>query len=442
MPYSKVNRAMQKYTDPEFLLSKLLPLWQKLTQSVIKTDTIIEISAIILCLLLGRLFARPLAKWLKRILQNRRWDVRLPGTLFQSLLSILSSLFTILLLRIGAVAIARLELPIFLVDTAARLLTAWVLIRLTTAMLRDSNWARLLLGAAWGIAALHILKLLVPTVNLLDQLAVSLGGVRISLLLLIKGVIVFTVLLKLASSASNLMEKRISDFTELTPSVKVLLSKALKITLLTVAVFVALSSLGINLSAFAFIGGAIGVGVGFGLQKVVSNLVSGVILLLDRSIKPGDVIEIGTTYGRIQSLGARYVSVATRDRMEYLIPNEDLITNQVVNWSFSDKLLRLKITVGVSYNADIHEVIRLMVTAAAGTARVLSDPKPACQLKNFGDSAIDMELRIWINDPENGVANVSSAVRLAIWDTFKKNGIEIPFPQRDVHMISQIQQEM
>jgi small-conductance mechanosensitive channel len=304
-------------------------------------------------------------------------------------------------------------------------------------MLKDSNWARLLSITAWIIASLHILNLLIPTINLLDQLAIDLGGVRISLLLLIKGVIVFTVLLKIASSGSNLLEKRILSLEELTPSVQVLLTKALKITLLTIAVVVAMSSLGINLSAFAFIGGAIGVGVGFGLQKVVSNLVSGIILLLDRSIKPGDVIEIGSTYGRIQSLGARYVSVATRDKTEYLIPNEDLITTQVINWSFSDKFVRLKIIVGVSYDSDIHEVMRLMVSAAVGIPRVLSIPKPVCQLKNFGDSAIEMELRFWISDPENGISNVSSAVRIAIWDTFKEHNVEIPFPQRDIHIKSQ-----
>jgi small-conductance mechanosensitive channel len=304
-------------------------------------------------------------------------------------------------------------------------------------MLRDSSWARFLSVAAWLVAALHILNLFIPLVNLLDTLAIDLGGVRVSMLLLIKGVILFAVLLRLASSGSSLLEKRILSFEELTPSVQVLLSKALKISLLTVAVIVALSSLGINLSAFAFIGGAIGVGVGFGLQKVVSNLVSGVILLLDRSIKPGDVIEIGSTYGRIQSLGARYVSVATRDKTEYLIPNEDLITTQVVNWSFSDKLVRLKIVVGVSYDSDIHEVMRLMTEATANMPRVLASPKPVCQLKNFGDSSIDMELRVWISDPENGISNVSSALRIAIWDIFKQRGIEIPYPQREVHVYAQ-----
>jgi small-conductance mechanosensitive channel len=323
-----------------------------------------------------------------------------------------------------------------LIDTVARLLTAWIIIRFTTAMLRDSKWSKLLSITAWTVAALHILKLLGPTIELLDQMAVTLGGVRVSMLLLIKGVIVFTVLLKVASSVSSLMEKRILSLEELTPSVQVLISKALKVTLLTVAVVVALSSLGINLSAFAFIGGAIGVGIGFGLQKVVSNLISGVILLLDKSIKPGDVIEVGDSYGQIRSLGARYVSVVTRDGFEYLIPNEDLITQQVINWSFSDRLVRLKIGVGVSYDADIHKAMDLMVQTARKIDRVLPKPGPVCQLKNFGDSSVDLELRIWITDPDKGVANVGSAVRLAIWDAFQENNIEIPFPQRDLHLKS------
>jgi len=428
---------MEKYIDPQFLLSWILSLWHYLLGVVTNTDTLLEVGVIIAALLLAYLIARPLKRRLQRILDAQSWRGRVPGRIFSVFLPMISVLLAIILLRVGSETLAGNKLPTALVDTVARLLTAWIIIRLSTGMLKDSNWARLLSFAAWIIAALHILNLLIPVISLLDQLAIDLGGVRVSMLLLIKGVIVFAVLLKLASSGSSLLEKRILSFEELTPSVQVLLSKALKITLLAVAVIVALSSLGINLSAFAFIGGAIGVGVGFGLQKVVSNLVSGVILLLDRSIKPGDVIEIGPTYGRIQSLGARYVSVATRDKTEYLIPNEDLITTQVVNWSFSDKLVRLKIVIGVSYDSDIHAVMRLMVESAASIPRVLANPKPVCQLKNFGDNSIDMELRIWISDPENGVSNVSSAVRVAIWDAFQEHGIEIPFPQRDVHIITQ-----
>lgn len=428
---------MEKYTNPQFLISWITSLWHHFIEVVTNIKTLLEVAVIIVALLMAYLLAHPLKKRLQRILEAQKWRDRITGRLVKVFLPLISFIFAILLLRIGAETVAEHELPTGLIYTAARLITAWLIIRLTTAMLKDSNWARLLSFSAWLIAALHILNLLIPLVNLFDQLAIDLGGVRISMLLLIKGVIVFAVLLKLASSGSSLLEKRILSLEELTPSVQVLLSKALKITLLAVAVIVALSSLGINLSAFAFIGGAIGVGVGFGLQKVVSNLVSGVILLLDRSIKPGDVIEIGSTYGRIQSLGARYVSVATRDRTEYLIPNEDLITTQVINWSFSDKLVRLKIVVGVSYDSDIHEVMQLMVETAANIPRVLTSPKPVCQLKNFGDSSIDMELRIWISDPENGISNVSSAVRVALWDVFKEHGIEIPFPQRDVHVIPQ-----
>jgi len=430
---------MEKYIDPQFFISLISSIWLHFVEVVTNTNTLIEVAVIIVALLMACLLARPLKKRLQRVLDAQKWRDRVAGRLVRVFLPLISFLFAILLLRIGSETVAEYELPTALIDTAARLLTAWLIIRLSTAMLKDSNWARLLSVVAWLIAALHILNLLIPVINLLDQLAIDLGGMRISLLLLIKGVIVFAVLLKVASSGSSLLEKRILSFEELTPSVQVLLSKALKITLLTVAVILALSSLGINLSAFAFIGGAIGVGVGFGLQKVVSNLVSGVILLLDRSIKPGDVIEVGSTYGRIQSLGARYVSVATRDRTEYLIPNEDLITTQVINWSFSDKLVRLKIVVGVSYDSDIHKVMQLMVEAAVNIPRVLANPKPVCQLKNFGDSSIDMELRIWISDPANGISNVSSAVRVAIWDIFKKHGIEIPFPQRDVHIIPQLE---
>ena len=427
---------MDKYTDPAFILSQVSALWQWLTQKALTIDTLGEIAVIAIGLLIAPLVARPLIKRLKRLLENHDWRDRLPGKLISAFLPLITYLIAIFLLRIGSVGITKYGISAFLIDTATRLLTAWIIIRFTTAMLRDSNWARLLSITAWTVAALHILNLLGPTIELLDQLAITLGGINVSLLLLIKGVIVFTVLLKLASSVSGLMEKRILSLEELTPSVQVLLSKALKVTLLTVAVIVALGSLGINISAFAFIGGAIGVGIGFGLQKVVSNLISGVILLLDKSIKPGDVVGVGNSYGKIQSLGARYVSVVTRDGYEYLIPNEDLITQQVINWSFSDRLVRLKIGIGVSYDTDLHKAMDLIVESARGIDRVLDKPGPVCQLKNFGDSAVDLELRIWIGDPDKGVANVSSAVRIAIWDAFKEHGIEIPFPQRDVHIKS------
>jgi small-conductance mechanosensitive channel len=428
---------MTQYSDPQFYISWFSSHWQNLVALVLNVNTLLEVALITLALALGQIIARPSITRMNRLLDAREWRNRFPGRVLHAMLPLLTIVLTVLLLRIGIEAFDRYEVPTFMIGTTARLLTAWFIIRFTTAMIRDSNWARLISLSAWFVAALHILNLLVPAIELLDKLAIDLGGVRISLLLLIKGVIVITVLLKLATTAASMMEKRILTIKELTPSVQVLLSKALTLTLLTIAVMVALSSLGINLSAFAFIGGAIGVGIGFGLQKVVSNLISGVILLLDKSIKPGDVIEVGDSYGRIDSLGARYVSVATRDGLEFLIPNEDLITQQVINWSFSNALVRLKIGVGVSYDTDIHHAMDLMVQAASGIDRVLEKPGPVCQLKNFGDNAVDLELRIWVNDPDKGISNVSSAVRVAIWDVFKEHDVEIPFPQRDVHIIPQ-----
>ncbi len=197
-----------------------------------------------------------------------------------------------------------------------------------------------------------------------------------------------------------------------------------------------MSTVGIDLTAFAVFSGAVGVGIGFGLQKVVSNLISGVILLMDKSVKPGDVITVGETYGWINTLGARYASVVTRDGTEYLIPNEDIITQQVVNWSYSNNAVRLKIPIGISYKADVRKAIALCLEAAAEVERVVDQPKSVCLLKGFGDSSVDLELRIWISDPQNGVSNVKSQVLLLVWDKFHAHDIEIPFPQRDLHIRS------
>jgi len=323
-------------------------LWGWLLQNVLTMNMLVEAIVIVVILPIALIVARPFSRRLTRLVETRGWGNRVQGKLLRGLIPLLKFIVAIILLRIGHMVIVKFALSGLLIKTAASLLFAWVVIRFSTSLLRDSNWAKLIAFIAWAAAALHIFNLLNPTIALFDQLAITLGGVRVSLLILIKGVIVFAVLLKIALSASSVLEKRLMSFEDLTPSVQVLLTKSLKVTLLVIAVVVALNTLGINLSAFAFIGGAVGVGVGFGLQKVVSNLISGVILLLDKSIKPGDVIEVGDSYGRIQSLGARYVSVVTRDGFEYLIPNEDLITQQVINWSFSSKLVRLKIGVGVS----------------------------------------------------------------------------------------------
>ncbi len=326
--------------------------------------------------------------------------------------------------------------PHRLIAAAASLLSAWLVIRMLAAVVVKPVWARAAAVAVWTVAALDITNLLQPTLALLDGVALHMGETRISLLLLVKGVLWLVVLIWLALAAARLAERRLMSVAGLSPSVQVLLGKLARALLLTVAVLATLNAVGIDLTAFAVFGGAIGLGLGFGLQKVVSNLVSGIILLLDKSVKPGDVVAISGTYGWINALSARYVSVITRDGIEHLIPNEELITNRVENWSYSHKLVRLKIPIGIAYGCDPHQAIALCVDAAASVKRVLPQPEPRCLLRGFGDSSLDLELRVWIDDPTKGVANVTSDILLAIWDVFQAHGIAIPFPQRDVHIRS------
>jgi small-conductance mechanosensitive channel len=319
-----------------------------------------------------------------------------------------------------------------LMRLAESLLLAWVLIRLSSMLVRDERLARGVAVLAWIIAALNIAGLITPVVGVLDAMAMPIGNYRVSVLLVLKGAITLAVLIWLANALSRLIEQRLRVFSPLTPVMQVLAAKLVRLGLITLAVVLALGSIGIDLTAFAVFSGAVGVGVGFGLQKVVSNLVSGVILLLDRSIKPGDVIEIDGTYGSVAALNARYAAVQTRDGKEYLVPNEDLITQRVTNWSYSNDLIRLHVKVGISYQSDPHEAIRLALEAARDVPRVLDDPAPNCLLVNFGDSTIDLELRFWIRDPVNGTANVRSQVMLKLWDLYQRHGIELPAPQREL----------
>ncbi len=231
------------------------------------------------------------------------------------------------------------------------------------------------------------------------------------------------------------MDQRIQRIEELTPSLRVLVGKILRISLIVLAAMVAMSGLGIDLTALTVLSGAVGVGIGFGLQKVVSNFISGIIILMDESIKPGDTISLGDTFGWIRELRARFVSVVTRDGREFLIPNEDFITREVINWSFSDKFVRLDIPFGVSYDSDPHEVTRIAIEAASSVERVAAAQRPpVCWLTAFGDSSLDFLLRFWISDPQMGLTNIRGKILMALWDAFKEHGIEIPYPHREVIM--------
>ena len=328
-----------------------------------------------------------------------------------------------------------------LLHIAASLLLAWIVIRASSALLRDPSLAYAVAIIVWVVAAIDILGLGDAAVSALDRFALTIGTLRISLLLLIKAVLLLSVLLWAASTTSRLVQSRISRITTLTPSIQVLIANFLRISLIVLAVIVALDAVGIDLTALALFSGAVGVGVGLGLQKVVANFVSGIILLLDRSIKPGDVIEIEQTFGRITSMGARFVSVRSRDGKDYLLPNEDLITHKVINWSYSNPFVRLELPFSVHYGTDLHKVRSLAVAAAATVERVVKNPAPLCHATAFGDSAINLVLRFWIEDPDSGVTNVKGDVLLALYDRFNENAIEFPFPRYDIRLTAEPQTE-
>ena len=428
---------MEKLFRAEYWLAKTQSIVAWFNREIFIEQSLINLMAILAGLLIAWVIARPLKPKLAVLAEARRLKYPTLGRFLHALEQTLPMVIAVTLLWLVMVGFRQFGFKTYLLNLFESLLTAWVVIRLATSVVQQANWAKFIAITAWTVAALHIASLLNPTLVLLDSLAITLGETRLSVLTILKAVILLSFLIWLAWSASNIANRRIVAYDGFSPTMQVLLSKTITIALMVVAVVVAVSSLGIDLSIFAFIGGALGLGVGFGLQKVISNLFSGLILLLDRSIKPGDVIAIEDTYGQIKTMGARYISIVTRDNTEYLIPNEDLITHRVVNWSFSTTLLRLKFSVGVAYGSNIHGVRKLMISEAQKVQRVLKDPPPVCHLKNFGDSSIELELRFWIRDPENGISNVSSAVRLAIWDAFEANGIEIPFPQRVVHNASQ-----
>lgn len=323
----------------------------------------------------------------------------------------------------------------YLLVLAATIATAWFFIRIAAQLVRNQTLRQVVI---WGLsiyAALYYLGLLDRTAVLLDGLAINFGSFHLSVLALIKAAIVTGLLFFAARFMSASAQRRISTNTEISPSMQVLTIKLLQIALYSAAFFIGLKAVGFDLSGLAVLSGAIGVGVGFGLQKVVSNLVSGVIILLDKSVKPGDVISIGDTFGWIESLGARYVSVVTRDGKEYLVPNEDMITGQVVNWSHSNEFVRIDLSFGASYDDDPHVVRKIAVEAAMTAGRVLKDRPVVCHVTGFGDSSVDYVLRFWIRDPAEGLMSVRGVVYLALWDAFKTHGITIPFPQREVKVL-------
>ncbi|CAA9536237.1 MAG: Potassium efflux system KefA protein / Small-conductance mechanosensitive channel [uncultured Sphingosinicella sp.] len=326
------------------------------------------------------------------------------------------------------------ELPEFLLGVAlgvAAAMFAFGFIR----GLHLPRWAAGLLAsvAFVGIVA-DVADGLTPVTDALDRIGFSIGDTRISLLTVLQAAVTLLLLFAVVKLASRLINHSIHRTKSLDPTQQLLAQKLAGVALLVVAFFMGIEIIGIDLTALAVFSGAFGLAVGFGLQKTFGNLIAGIILLMDRSIKPGDVIVVGDSFGHVTKIGVRAVSVVTRDGKEHLIPNENLMTQEVENWSYSSRDVRMHIPVGVGYDSDLALAQRLMVEAATQSQRVLKNPPPTVWLRAFGESSVDHEILVWITDPEAGVGNVQSEILNRLWVLFKENGIELPFPQRDVRV--------
>jgi small-conductance mechanosensitive channel len=319
----------------------------------------------------------------------------------------------------------------YLLSIAAKLALAWLIIRLVTSVIRNPSLVRLVSLSAWLVAALSIVGELDSVIDALDSVAIVLGGLRLTPLLLIKLGVLLIAALWLTNIASNFAESRITQSSDLTPSLQVLLVKMIRVGLMVFAVAAVLSAVGINLSALAIFSGAAGVGIGFGLQKIVANFISGIILLVDKSVKPGDLVTIGDSSGRISAMKTRYISVAAGDGREFLIPNEDLVTQKVTNWTYTDNNTLVKVTFGTNYDADPHLVCKLAIDVAATAKRAIKGKPPNCILTEFAEAGMKFSLTFWIADPD-GMDNVKSEVMLSLWDTFRRENIKVAYPVREI----------
>ncbi len=276
-------------------------------------------------------------------------------------------------------------------------------------------------------------------VNRLDSFALAVGDWRISAFDVLFAVTASLLVLAFAWVATRLTRSALRRITALDSTQRVLAEKMATIVVWVATFFLGVDLLGIDLTTLAVFSGAFGLAIGFGLQKTFGNLISGIILLLDKSIKPGDVIAVSDptgqqTFGQIRKIGIRAISVVTRDEREYLIPNENLMINQVENWSYSSRNVRIQVNVGVSYDADMALAEKLMLEAAKQARRVLDTPPPTVWMNDFGDNSVNFVIHCWINDPEEGIGNVRSEVLKHLWGLFKEHGVEIPYPQRDLHL--------
>ena len=415
--------------------------WTWLQTHVLTTENLIAISIQVIVILVAILIGRMLAP---RVRRGIDFGIsKLPEAIATRVSQIAPLLLDhglrpalwIGFLWIGQTALAGAGQPHVLVRIAASMATAWLVIKLVTQFLPE-DLRKPTMWIAWGIAALSALGVLDDVWRWVNTKGVPFGDRLINVEFIAQAVLMAAIFLFAAQWLSRQLKARVETLPKVEPSLRILLSNAIQVGLFIAAAFLTLTSIGIPLGGLAVFGGALGVGLGFGMQQIVANFISGVILLTDRSIKPHDVIEVDDTYGEVKSLGLRYASVITRDGKEHLIPNEQLVTNKVVNWSYTDNLVRIKRRFLVEYESDLRLAARLCVEACLDSDRVERNPAPKCLLMEFGEEAVVLEARFWIRDPQHGINNIGSEVMFTMWDKFKEHGIDLPMKQEEIRIMS------
>lgn len=423
------------------MINKLTSYATELQQSLHNTESLIQIVIIattfIASLLIKRVF-------LFRVTERGDSSEGFQRIALRSAQRVLWPLIWLTLLWVSQVILINIGYADQLLRVIVPLVGSFAVVRVLIYMLRKGMHGGTLLRASentivlivWSLVGLHLLGWLPTALALLDSVALTLGSIRISLLFTIKLVILIVLGLTIANWLATLIERKLEKTEGMNASARVGLVKFIKFAFVTIAILVVMSSVGIDISSLAVFGGALGVGLGFGLQRIAANFISGFIVIMDRSIKPGDVVTIGTEFGWVQELKSRYLVLRNRDGIDTLIPNENLITNDVINWSYADRNVRIRVEVDISYDNDPEQAMELVLGCAFASPRVLKTPAPTVSLLNFGDSGIRIELRIWLADPELGFELIRSDIRLAIWKAFKQHDITIPYPQRDLHLKS------
>lgn len=416
----------------DFVGAKLLSIIEPYQGSNIILQAILLVLLLTGALFLNRLITSTINKNYNRIKNNFTGNI-----IYKALFPVYKILNIALILSFGAQIVKYMGIEVPIIEEIYVILYLWVVIKvISKMMIKNKLLKKTLIYSAFVIIVLNVLNLYSDTVLLLDGISVTVSDYKISIYSIIKSIVYFTVVFKVALILNSFVAQRIEISEDLNPTIKALMTKANTVLVFIFATILFINILGIDLGSLALFTSALGVGIGFGLQKIVANLISGVTLLIDKSLKPGDIIEMEGMFGTVNVMGSRYTSIVTIEGKEYLVPNEYFISNQVVNWSHSNRLVRHSVDVGVSYHSDIHQVMALLEEASKDIERILKTPKVEVQLIGFGDSSVDFKVQFWVNDPQRGILNVKSALLIAIWDILLKNNIEIPFPQRDLHLRS------